>query len=649
MRATRKALVRARQIAAVCAVLAVGAAGSAIFGYVNMKRAQNAELKAQQTRAMAESARGEAEKLIVYLLDDFYLELEPIGRLDIVAGLAKRAVDYYAALPPELRSAETDRNRALALVRYGGALRTESKLDEAGKALAEAVAVLDKLRREGDQSETTAIGLGLGLMSEARVRDSLAKRMEALPLAQQAVDVLKPRMAGASPSVALRRAYGAVLLYLGYSQANRDQEDDAIAMLEAARATYRSIDDLQLGDLPSAASYAEASAWQTNVLVNMGRLDQARRVGDEGIRVAGQVLDRRPGYMPALRARALLGDTLAGAELGDLHERKALAWAEQAASDWHAFVKLDPGNQVAWNNLAAALGNASYANLSLGQVHTGLEKLRTALAIEPNVKASGMIGVTLSITSGYLATVEADAGNRQAAESALADNRRFIAMAVGSLPPDSYARAYLPEYLGWYGYSTMGYGGYAPALAAGEYETVRTLARASLRRLEQLKPPDAEQVLDRKRLLDVAYRTLADASYSLKDYAEADTDIKRALEMRSAIPKRTLFDQRDVGNEQMLAAMIAARLGRNTEAQQIIEPVLKFQRELYARKDNEDFFQHIEFAQTLYASALCAPEQRTAQLTQAAAIMDGLPPEIRQLASTKVLRQRIAEEQRGRH
>ncbi len=122
-RATRKALVRARQIAAVCAVLAVGAAGSAVFGYLSSKRAQEAEAQAQQTRLMAEQARGEAEKLVVYLLDDFYLELAPVGRLDIVGELAKRAVDYYDALPEPLRTAQTERNRALALVRYGSVLR----------------------------------------------------------------------------------------------------------------------------------------------------------------------------------------------------------------------------------------------------------------------------------------------------------------------------------------------------------------------------------------------------------------------------------------------------------------------------------------------------------------------------------------------
>ncbi len=87
------------KIAAVCAVLAIWRCGSAVFGYLSMKRAQEAEAKSEQTRLMAEQARGESEKLVVYLLDDFYLELAPVGRLDIVGALAKRALDYYNALP----------------------------------------------------------------------------------------------------------------------------------------------------------------------------------------------------------------------------------------------------------------------------------------------------------------------------------------------------------------------------------------------------------------------------------------------------------------------------------------------------------------------------------------------------------------------
>ena len=85
---------------------------------------------------MAEQARGESEKLVVYLLDDFYRELEPVGRLNIVGELAKRAIDYYQALPAELRTPDTERNQALAQVRYGAVLRIQSKHDEARKVLA---------------------------------------------------------------------------------------------------------------------------------------------------------------------------------------------------------------------------------------------------------------------------------------------------------------------------------------------------------------------------------------------------------------------------------------------------------------------------------------------------------------------------------
>src|SRR5262249_54406236 len=63
--ATKRSLVRTRYVAMGATALALVAIGSAIFGYVNMKRAD-------ATRAMAEGARTEAEGLVVYLLDDFY-------------------------------------------------------------------------------------------------------------------------------------------------------------------------------------------------------------------------------------------------------------------------------------------------------------------------------------------------------------------------------------------------------------------------------------------------------------------------------------------------------------------------------------------------------------------------------------------------
>ena len=647
-RATRKALIRARQIAAACAVLAVVAAGGAVFGYINMKRAQQAELQAQQTRAMAESARGEAEKLIVYLLDDFYLELEPVGRLDIVAALSKRAVDYYAALPPELRSAETDRNRALALVRYGSALRTQSRLDESQKALSDAVAVLGELRKQGDHSEASAIGLGLGYVSLARVAGSRNRRPEERELVKQGVEVLKPLMATATPSIPLRRAYGLTLTYLGFSQLNGNQEEEAVKTLEEAREAYRSIDGLKFDDLPSAVGYAEASSWQMQALQNLGRSDQVRTVGEDAVSVAGQVLLRRPGNMSALRARALIADTLAGAEGFDLHTRKARALSEQGARDWEAIVALDPSNQIAWNNLASARLGVGFWSLNLGDPQEAVTQWRAALDIERHVKEAAFLGNVLALAAGYVTMLESDLGNRQAAEAALAANRRLIDQAVRGLPADSFGRSFLPEFLGYYGYPTtgLGYGAYALPLAAGDDETVRREARASVKRIEQIKVANPEQELNRNRMLEVAYRTAAESSYRLKDYAAADAEIKRALEVHRGIPIRILNERRDEGDQIMLAARIAARLGRTAEAQRMVEPVLKLHRDLHARKDNDNVLQRVQLAGALYVSALAAPAQRTSQLTEAAGLMDGLPAAAREQISNKVLRGWIAEEQK---
>ena len=640
--ATRQALVRARKIATVCAVLAVGAAASALFGFVSMKRAQDAEAKAQQTRQMAETSRGEAEKLIVYLLDDFYLELEPVGRLDIVGELAKRALDYYSALPPELRTAETNRNRALALVRYGAVLRNQSKLDESQKALSEAVAVLSTMRQQGDTSESTAIGLGIGMMSEARVANSLGKQAESMQLAAQAVDVLKPLM-GSAPSVPMRRAYGAAMLYLGFAQQNNEQIEEAVKTLEESRETYRSIDGLKLGDLPSAAAFAEASSWQVAALQSLGRNDDARRVGEEAAKVAGQVLDRRPGHMAAIRSRGLISNSLGDSELDSLRIQKGIALYEASARDWEAILQIDPTNQIAWNNLGNARLSAAWGLWRAGRVSESQQEWVAALAVEKQTTPSPMISSMLSIPAANLVGLEADRGNPEAAGRALADYKRLVDSAIREFPPDSFPRSAIREF-GVFGNGISAT--YALPIAAADYLTVRNMAQASIQRAETFKPGNPLQELVKNRGLGGTYAVLADAAYNLKDYAAADAAIKRAIGFRQLVPKRTLQDERDASDELILAAMIAARLGRATEAQQIIGPVLKFHRGLYAR-GNDDLGQHLQLARALYVSALASPGQsRSKALAEAAALIDRMPSMVRGLRSTALLRGWIADEQK---
>jgi len=144
-----------------------------------------------------------------------------------------------------------------------------------------------------------------------------------------------------------------------------------------------------------------------------------------------------------------------------------------------------------------------------------------------------------------------------------------------------------------------------------------------------------------------AYREMAGASYRLKADAGAEAEITKALALRKVIPPRTLEEQRDAMDDQILRAMILAQLGRHAEAQEAIAPALKFHRELQARH-HDDLTQRVQLAQALYAKAIAGGGSEAASLQEAAALIDGLPPLMRGMKSVSLIRSDIAEEQNGR-
>jgi tetratricopeptide (TPR) repeat protein len=639
--ATHRALIRARQIATGCAVLAIVAVAGAFFGWQNMKRAQEAEANALKTRTMAEGARSEAEKLVVYLLDDFYLELEPVGRLDVVGDLSRRAIEYYAALPPELRDAQTDRNRSLALVRYGWVLRNRGKLDEAAKALDEAIATLDKVRKAGDTSDAAAIGHALALSGRARTYDSTGRLTDGLPLAEQATQILEPFMKGPNPSVALKRAAGVANNYWGYAQMRAGREEDSAKTLEIARAAYRSVDDLAVGDLPSAAGYAESSAWLVDALNSLGRDVEARKVGEDGIKVSSAVLEKRPAHMPALRARALLQSALAGDALTGLRIRKALAFADAAMRDWEGLLKLDPGNTIAWGNLGVSQGEKSRALYSLGRITEGIEVLRSTKALAARAGPANLqyLAGTTSFHEGWIAAGEAELGHREASKEAFAEHLRFGQIYYERLAKDAFPRVYWPEWGARF--ETM------IAESYGDFAGMRDKAMASVQRMDGYKTAHAGQERLRNEVLAWAHSYAASANYQLHEYGAAEREIREAMKARERMPKRTLADEMDTAETRALLAMILARENRLADARAAVEPALALHRKLRAA-GSDDVFQHEQLARTLYAAALAMPPQAPGLLGEAARILDGLPVEIQHRPTTSRLRAWINEEAKKR-
>jgi len=637
-RATRKALVRARQIATVCGVLAVFAVVAAVYGYVSARRAQQAEAKAQETRLMAEAARGESEKLVVYLLDDFYQELAPVGRLDIVGALAKRALDYYNGLPEALRTAQTERNRALALVRYGAVLRTQERLEEGTKVIDEAVKVLGTMRDQGDASEATTIGLALGLSTRARLASSSGENAEAMAINTRAVDAIKPRAIAPDATVAARRTYAETLNYQGFLLGRNDRNEDAVATLDEARKILASIDGLRMEDLSAAALYAEVASWQVQSLVLLDRGDEAKRAGKEGLAIAAKVLEKRPGHMQALRAQALTTSPLVSLLTNEMHLAEALAMSDTTLQAWREFVRMDPGNTISWGNLAVGYFNRNGVLDAMGRPAVTAADLRAALELDAPAPPTVQLRRTLSSLAGRLAMLEADRGNRKASDEALATSRRLSDWTVANSRAGSFgaaAFAVAPDV-----WRTM------VLHTQGDNARALELGRSVLPRVEQLSAPDTEQRRLKNIFLRFHLRAMAEAAYLQNDYAVADRYMTRVMEVRTEDHPRDMGERREAAMERAFAALAKARVNQPEEAQALVAPALKLEREL-APRNLDDPSQRLELATALHAAAVAGLGDPGRQLAEAAALADQVPPEMKQLGTVRLLRDRIAEEQKS--
>lgn len=636
--ATRKALVRARQVAAGAATLAVIAVVGAIFGWVNMNRAREAEAEALKTRQLAEGARAEAEKLVVYLLEDFQLELEPIGRLDMVANLARRALDYYAGLPPALRTPVTERNRALAEVRYALSLRNLGRLDEAKKAAANAVATLEGLHAKGDRSEATTIGLAMGLSAKSRILTQENRLAEGRTESAKAFAVIEPAAAAAGASVALRRALGTIAIAHGWLLLRESAYEEGVKTLENAREALRSIDGLKLGDLSSAALFAEASAWQTEGLEALNRAAEARRIAEEALVVATRVLEARPGHMLALRARALLNGDLGRLLAGELRHKSAIPHIEAAVRDYEGLLKVDAGNTISWNNLSANHMGLAFNLEASGRPRDSLRHFRAAAELGRQGTMTASRAGGLSFSWANYGRLQAELGDAEASRVAIAEAVRLSDLSVRDRAPDAFPRAARKEFQAALESRRL--------LILGEFAASMDAARTAIRQLESAKPQTDSDKRIQADFLAFRQETLAEAAYGAKSYEESALAARKAVDYRRFDPVRNKVDEASIADTLTLQALALARVGRTAEARTALEPAVQFHRRHPDTAEAE--WIRVLRARVRLAQSLVTPAEARALLAEGAALIDGLPADMRRTASVARLRNEIALEQAGR-
>jgi tetratricopeptide (TPR) repeat protein len=621
-------LIHARQLATVCIVLAIGATGAAVFAYLSLQRAQRAE-------AAAQTSREQAEQLLGFLTEDFGRELQSSGRVEVVARLAQREVDYFHKLPEELRGPSTVRLGAIALQQLAAASRSVGKIKEARAAAEESIALWTQLRDDGDNSEATILELArsTGLLASVMASEGSSGDVAT---AERALALIRPLAAKPEASLAVREAEAEAYTRIGYLQQFHSDPKPALPTLEKAMEIAALHGALDLSNVRMAETYIEAAAWLVQTGASQGQRVRANQAGADGIAVAEKLRTLRPGNQNAVYSQAVIEANLSYLALDSLRPADALPKGLRARDLRRALVSMDPANTVAHNNLAAAGSGVADAYWSMGRVRESTMAWDQAM-VSMRVAGKGSPALQFGAMQ-YLSGLA-----RRRAESGQLDAVPKILAEMEEMKADLQARA--------------SSGSELPERAAGIIAGVR-MHVASVRgnfgetlRLAKTQLPEYEKLKDEDSDLHGRFHTnnqAALASFELGDFAAAEAYVRAALETRKKIGEASNHDSLELDMARTRLALMLVARQRNAEAAKIMMPVVKRRREVEAR-NRGDCDTKFALAAALYVQALLDAPQRVVLLNEAATIISALPREYRNLFTSRYLLDLVAEAQMGRY
>jgi tetratricopeptide (TPR) repeat protein len=625
--ATRRALVRARTIAAVCAVLAVLAAASAVFGYVATERAKLADAQAQQ-------ARGDAEKLVGFLIEDFYEELEPTGRLDTLGKLAHEAVAYFEGLPAGLMTPQSNVYRGMALIREGGVLLAGDDVEAGLRHIAQARELFEKLHAGGDTSEPIVYGLALSLVTPF-FSGSLGGPGSGPDDVQKAADLLRPLVYGPGGSRRVKLTYADLLNVVSQSKQNRE---DGVAMCEESRKILAGLGALDLSDLTATSRYADVADTQVRILTFLRRFDEAERLEQEVYDLVEKALTKRPGDIRSMRNRFYAAEQLSTIAIARHDYAAAARYAARSEQAGEEVVRFNPSDPAEWSLWSRGFVRIATVYAQQGEVGRAIQVLRAAAALRDDPRAPSAVRSSDSWVWFNLASWEAQAGQHAAAERSLEAGLKADEESIELVPEGDVRRAVVEAD----GTSRRA----RTKLAQGDSTAAYDLASTAVRQLEQFSL-DSDDIVARggREILQASLGTVTEAALRLGRYAEAEATARRAIAMpRSSFAGDPL---RGLSTRQVQLAYAIAMQGRGSEAQAELTPALEFYgSEKKAGARTTSF--RLEYAAALVASALAQPPDtagraaRRRALAEADAELAGASAEVRQLSDSRVLAGRIA-------
>ena len=373
--------------------------------------------------------------------------------------------------------------------------------------------------------------------------------------------------------------------------------------------------------------------------MTLGRFDEAERLEREVYDLAEKALGKRPGDLRSMNNRFFAADLLGRLASARHDYAGATRYFTRAAQAGEDVVRFNPTDLTGWGFWIQGRDSIARALMEQGKVRQAIDTLRGTAALADDPRLPSSLAPTLEDTWFTMAVLQAEMGQRAAADrsldASLAAFGEFAKLLPAGDPRREVGQARLPSRRA------------RIKLLEDDPASAYELASESVRQLEQVSiPADSPASQWRGWALQNALGMASEASLRLGHYADAESAGRR----RMTFPSNPTADDPlgEVARRQLLLALSIAKQGRGAEAQTVLAPALEYYRREKAANANGTLFRR-DYAEALYVSALAQendPAGRSAReqaLKQAAELLSGASADAQQTVEMRELAAWIAE------
>jgi len=296
---------------------------------------------ARSAQKQAEQSRTEAEDLMTYMLGEFVEKLRPLGRLELLDDVSKKAMDYLGKDEVDKSSKASPVNRAKALRLIGEVRLNRGHPEEAAKAFSLSQATLEHVPSE--------------IPAALRERAIIAFMNGQLHLHRNELDKasdyfndylrLSDRFAKAAPgdpTALLEQSYA--FTSVGGVSLKRNNYKEAAGQFEQSLALKLKVKAIKKYDASLEVDIANSYSWLAEAKLKLGDLAAARELYSQEERTLRPIHSGNGAWTHRL-ALSLIRQSVLQVALGD--QNTALKYLGDAEQLLQQLVKTDPSNR-AW-------------------------------------------------------------------------------------------------------------------------------------------------------------------------------------------------------------------------------------------------------------------------------------------------------------